>query len=333
MSKLDNNKSRKDQADDQVGELLKAAGPRPAPPEHTARRIRSAVHGEWQAGLRRRRSRRRTTYAAAAAGLILLLAGTWAVRMSGLIPGQATEIAIVESVTGGAFGPGIAISAGQVLDEGAQLTTGQTVVALELTSGSLVFVDSQTSMRLDSGDRLLLEYGRIFVNAGEQAEPVVVSTPMGDVTDIGTEFEVTTSPGSLGVRVREGMVQVTAGSEKAILEQGLAASLEQGGLILIQHDSPEGESWNWLSRFTDSPPANPSVSALLDWYAVRNGLVIVYSSPQLQADARRVRVSGDLADLPREQLLEIALSATTFRSIRRGDRLVVSRRVTPAAGE
>ncbi|HLW68908.1 MAG TPA: VIT domain-containing protein, partial [Gemmataceae bacterium] len=109
-----------------------------------------------------------------------------------------------------------------------------------LLDGSLVFLNANTSIRVEANRQLSLEAGEIFVEVSPNPnERFLVRTPDKQVTALGTKFVVTNIGGKTGVVVTQGKVQVS----------GLDSVLEAGQQLL-----PDGK-----------PAPAPRASSVLDW--------------------------------------------------------------------
>jgi ferric-dicitrate binding protein FerR (iron transport regulator)/tetratricopeptide (TPR) repeat protein len=111
----------------------------------------------------------------------------------------------------------------------------------ELPDGSIVFINHDSSIRVESARRLVLERGEIFVKvAPKDGERFVVQTPDKEVTALGTQFEVRTGNGKTSVAVTQGKVKVS----------GLESLLYAGQQLMPDDREPRQA---------------PRVSELIDW--------------------------------------------------------------------
>ncbi len=147
---------------------------------------------------------------AAAAGLLLtaLAAGWWWSRT------VTTPALLVAATPGTRDGGGEVWSAGQTLRSGDMLTTGANASATLGWDGedTRVEVASSTRVRLmpSPGKRLELEHGRVRVAAAPQPEgrPLVIVTPRGELTVVGTAFSVSADPMLTWLTVEHGTVRL-----------------------------------------------------------------------------------------------------------------------------
>jgi ferric-dicitrate binding protein FerR (iron transport regulator)/tetratricopeptide (TPR) repeat protein len=140
--------------------------------------------------------------------------------------------------------------------EARKLTVGETVVTRagerqrrRLPDGSVLYVDQNTSLRLDADRRATLDRGAVFLEVAPQAPEAggttfVVRTPDREVKAHGTRFEVRAGGPGTGVVVTQGRVGVTP------------------------PDSPSEvpvQSGQQLLPPADKPSAAPRASYVLDW--------------------------------------------------------------------
>ena len=98
---------------------------------------------------------------------------------------------------------------------GAFLRSGQLVelhrgrVLATLSSGVQIVVQGPATFRIDAGDSLFLQSGRITVSVPRQASGFVVESPMARFVDLGTEFTLDMQPGSgCELHVFSGLVEM-----------------------------------------------------------------------------------------------------------------------------
>ena len=202
---------------------------------------------------------------------------------------------------------------------------------------SLVAADGR-SVRLDAGGRLVLAgehglellEGRVYVDheSSPSERPTRgfgVSTAVGTVTEIGTQFEVELRPGERGqvlhAVVRSGRVLLEDGSRREHVEAGEELVLEDGKLYRRPVD-PASERWAWV--LASAPPlelADATTHDLLRWLARETGRLLIYESEELEREMastaiesgrQRVSVTEALAMLPAAGL-EVVLQGAELR--------------------
>ena len=277
---------------DQIGPLLRLAGPREAVPADRIRRVRSAVHAEWRQQSRAR-SRRVTagwSMAALTAAALILLGVRLVVRDEGAAPIARPELATIEALTGAAgliaspeptgaggaqpsglssFRIGDRSRAGDGVD-----TTGGGLAGLRLAGGASVRVDRDTRVRLVSDIMLVLDRGAIYVDSGGEpgARSLEVHTRWGVARDIGTRFEVRLRGSALRVRVRDGLVRLSQDRQSHDANPGEELTLDGDSSVVRRSVPVFGSEWAWafaLARPFDLE--GRSLRDFLDWITGENG--------------------------------------------------------------
>src|SRR4029453_5786337 len=187
-------------------------------------RVRTAVHGAWRdeygvPETRQTKTRRRWLMVAvpivAAAGAIAF--AIWgSTRTAGPVRTPAPVLtARIEYATGSPA----AFTAGDAVMAGSTVKTTVGTLAMTLTSGVQLRLNTASTARVDSPTDVALERGAVYVDstgahpARRSASPISIHTPAGIVRDIGTQFEVRIEVRQGGpamrIRVRAGQVRVT----------------------------------------------------------------------------------------------------------------------------
>lgn len=310
---------------DPMIELLRSAGPRPAPSAETTLRVRATVqrelvlHGAW------RRRRRQRWMATAAAGLIALACG---VLFTQRLRSTSVVVAHVARVVGEAA----------TLTEGAPLRAGQTLSTPSGVRMLMTHVEG-VDLRLDERSRLAfvdpvhvrLETGAVYVETrreagGGAAARLIVLTELGEVSHVGTRFEVRLSPNRLTVRVRDG-----ASLFRPL--EGTAATLTAGeqleyraGRIRISHDvSPVDDSWGWVEQVGPSYDIEGrNLLETLEWLAHEGGYQLRFATENARTKAAVIVLHGNIHGLTPREAIEVVLSGTEMRHAIVGDQLQVS---------
>ncbi len=310
-------------------ELLRLAGPRlPVPPEREER-VRRTVRAHWQAAVAVPRRRRLIWLAMplAAAALIALVI---------LLPQRRTAppalLAAVEVVTGQArvatdAGEAVAV-AGMTLTEGSIVTTDDRGrVALRLGTAS-VRLDASSRVVLASATRLALERGAVYLDASRLASRggLTVSTPVADVLEIGTQFEVRLLGDRLRVRVREGAVVLRRGEPLLDLSAGNEALLTRDGTVRVVPVPGTDPGWSWVLAV--APPfrlEGSSAASFVRWAARESGLALRWASPDVASAAESIVLHGDATGVPPDQAPAAVLPTCGLMHRLDNGTLVVSR--------
>lgn len=304
--------------ENQIADLLRRAGPRPAPPADVAQRVRDAVHSEWQDRVQRRRRTRRTWLGAMAAGLVGLIGVTvWLSSQPG--PGVAATVLRVAG-TGIEFadrqGRAVAPTAG-VLPSFTRVQTGPGArLALGLGSGAELRIDEHSQVILTSATEAQLMAGRVYFDSGSQGVAVdyTVTTPVGGIEHVGTQFFAAYSAGELRVGVREGSVRVSHGASGATqVATGSAITVATDATVQTKPLHPIGPAWSWAEAVSPASEAEGrTIDAFVHWVARETGRTIRYQSREVETAARRNRLRGRV-EAPPLQALETLLQTTDLK--------------------
>ena len=344
-------------AERELESLLVDAGPREPLPQDALLRIRTAARESWSSSLHYEESAQakaprdpgpRTKnhgwqLALLAATVLLATALTYLLATRG--PKESTSeapvtIAVLES---GALHSGLS-SAG-TLTAGATLESTDAGAALRFHDGKSVRLDRNTLLRAHSQTDLELVRGAVYIDnpplAKESAAlpSVMVRTPLGTATDIGTQFEVrldesNADSAALVVRVREGAVRVRSAangpdtSADIQAEAGQAVTLRGDGEHQVEPVATFGETWDWVLELAPfqtkaSPGKLPSLHEVLSWACREAGWQLEYSDADARVKAQEIEAKLPSGLRPQSAALA-ALQASTLTGDRDGGTLRVS---------
>ena len=306
--------------DPDLAALLRAAGPRLAPPPEVAADVRAAVAAEWRASVAARRPvRRATPWLAAAASIAALAAGTWVVAPQWL--GAPASVATVARTNGsveyrrGADGVWQTLASAARLQRGDKVRTSTTGrAALRREDGLEVRLDAATALTFETADATRLEAGRIYVDAGQaapRAGAFQVATEFGDVRHVGTQYSVAVADDALAVAVREGSV-VFEGDAKTILARaGERVIVRRDGSVARNTVNPHDEEWRWAQSVAPEFAIDGrTLDAFLGWAARETGRQLVYTSAEAARHAEQTVLKGAVAGLPPEDAVTAVLRTT-----------------------
>jgi hypothetical protein len=305
------------EADDELGPLLRAAGPRPEMPARDFAEIKEAARADWQAVARSRpgSGSRWGVGLALAASLILALAvGWWWQRDAA--SAVDSRVATVLRVEGEALtAAGTVLEPGSTLVAGTEIETGTSGgrLALRLTGGESVRLDVSTRARLGAGNRVELEAGALYFDSADAAGHggIQIATAFGTVRDIGTQFEVRVDESAdhrLRVRVREGSVVLAREGDSHAAARGEELRLQPDGTVTTAQATPYGEEWAWVQAVAptfdiDGQP----LSRYLEWVERETGWEVVFAEPDLEASASTVILGGTIEELTADESLSVIL--------------------------
>lgn len=328
------NESRDEQADEaRIEALLRRVGPRVTPPETLTRQVRDAVKREWQENVRRTR-RRRVRLVAAVASLAIAVSTGVAVTLMTAAP--AAQIALVSRIEGHVSGdagwlhPSRELHPGSELHVGDEISTARSArAALHLEDGLAVRLDENTSVRLASTDRLVLEQGAVYVASDPQAErsaTFTVATRHGTVRHIGTQYEVRTIANGMQVSVREGRVVI---DREGALHEGKAGeriAIGNDGAVSRTHLPLTDPYWRWVYGIAPGfDIENRTLDAFLSWFSRETGHTIEFASDAVAQSAHATVLRGSIEGLGPQAALAAVLATTDLTSSEADDGRIVIR--------
>lgn len=325
-----------------VRRLLEQAGPRPEVPPADLAAIKSAFRAEWRAHLRRRRIRRRQRRLLALAAALLLAAGIggwwWSLRPRAG-PGPVAQVVrltgevVFQAPAEAGSEPPAPLSAGTSIPVASVVAVGADssgAVALRLETGPSVRIDSGSRVRLVSASILQLERGAVYVDSGpdpRRGAGVEIQTPLGVVTEVGTQFEVRllgVDAALLRVRVREGEVRIEQGEAARSAAGGTEVTVDAGGTFTQGPLATHGAPWEWVSKAAPRLDIEGrTLREFLDWVARETGWEIRYADPELAASADTILLHGTLGNLSPDEAPAVVLPGAGLRSEVRDGVLVV----------
>jgi len=242
-------------------------------------------------------------------------------------------VAHLERVTGtvsaepGSGSDSPSLAAGATVHRGMVVTTGSASrAAFRLADGASLRLDVDSRARFTAADNVSLERGALYLDTGgDPLHPLVVHTPLGDVHDVGTQFEVRLAPQRVVVRVRQGEVSLGAAARSYAAKAGSELSLAADGSLERHAVSTHDDSWDWVMEI--APPFHLEGSHLSDfltWVSRETGLQVRFTDPSLAATASQVELHGTLRDLPPDQTLSAVLPTCGLHSRVAGGTLVLS---------
>ena len=307
--------NRAEDPDDIVRDLLRQAPPSAVDAARAAR-VRAAVHDAWQdaaaAGARRRKQR---VMLAVAAVLVSAVALTLVnVLRDRAVPTAVTATASTLFLTGdvvfehdGQTRPG---RVGDALMPGTRIETNGGRAAIVLTNGIVLRLDANTAITLDSGERVSLGSGALYLDSSHRTGPpeTVAIVARGTVIrNLGTRYEVRLSEGELRVRVRDGQVEVESAFGMRKVAPGRQISVTSSG-ITSGRASTSGPDWDWIVRAIQPPQIEGRpLAEFLAWAEREGGRPIRFADPELERATRATIVYGAIERLTVEEALDVVL--------------------------
>lgn len=321
--------------DDDIARVMKAAGPRERPPAEIEQALRESLRGEWRTVVAERHGRRRRTALALAAGVMAAAIGTWLVIPDVGEPTQTVGTVALASgelrVRSGRFGRWEQVNGGQPLRTGQVLATGPAGRgALELAGGISARLDHGTEVRVAAADRLVIDRGAIYVDAGADstgAAPLEIVTPAGSVRHLGTQYEIRVIDSTVRLRVREGRVLWNSDAGSVTGEAGEQLIIAAGGGIERGRVPLFGETWDWTAAAAPAIELDGMpLGEFLDWAARELGRRVEFATPEVAREAGSVVLHGSVSGLTPAEALATVFATTRMQAVLEDGRILVSAR-------
>ncbi|MGB5131309.1 MAG: FecR domain-containing protein [Steroidobacteraceae bacterium] len=321
--------------DNDIENVLRAAGPRDRPPDDVERRVREQLRDEWRSIVAADRTRRRQRSAVAlAAGLALAALGVW---LAGpLVTGNGAAVGTVALASGDGRAKSGWLRSWRVIRDGESVGSGETLmtgpggrVAVQLPGGVSVRLDQDTRITLASAGKFEIESGALYVDAGRagaQTPQFEVVTPTGSLHHVGTQYEVRLLGSAVRVRVREGRVEWSDGSGvTSRASAGEQLTFGPGDAVKRGTTPVFGESWDWVAATTPGIEIDGRPLAdFLSWAGRELGCDVVFSPADIENEAAGIVVHGSIAGLTPAQALDAVLATTRLQAQLDGGRIIVS---------
>ena len=319
MNKPNENSSNGTNSMDDVGRLIHLAGARELVQEERFERSRQKVHMHWQqvvAANRRQRRPRKYNVMAVAASIAAVVSVSLLLWNMTYVPAR-NSLASVDRVLGEVMIADEVAGKGSVIGANSSITTGEHGrIALRMSGGQSLRIDTQSHVVVHSPDRISLESGAIYIDtalaAGES--PILVSTPLGMAQDIGTQFQVRVSGMMLVVGVRQGLVEVTQpGQQSLSVNKGSYIELATTGESEEHPLQPDDPAWDWIETVApEFDIQGASLEQYLEWYARERGLVLVWEDDVSRSNARAALLKGSIAGTGLDESLTLVKRVAPF---------------------
>lgn len=315
---------------DLLGVLIRQAGEREPVPELVERRVRANVEQAWRDSARRQQ--RRPYLWAAAAVLSVAAIGILLVRGVQLETGATAD-----------FGR-VALAEGEPLIDGESLRSSASAIAIgariytrdgdrlniAVGSAASLRVAGNTAIRVNGPREITLLRGSVYFDSHDLqtvGQPFTVETPLGRLTDIGTQFLVSVDNEIVALHVRDGQVDFTGDRASANVNAGQGVMVAADG-ALARVDIDAGDPiWDWAEALA-APFTIDGASLLefLQWAARETGRELRVASAQTRERIAQIRLSGDMNGwTPDEAILPVISTAGLSGSITVTDTLIVVR--------
>lgn len=305
---------------DDVGRLIKIAGAREAVENERFVRVRDNVHQHWQQVVldqsRKDRPRHFKTLAVAAS-LLVMVGATFMLSKMLLLPPDEI-LASVERTVGDVKIAGRSVAPGMVVEVNTPINTDKdSLIALRLSGGQSLRINSSSRVTVHTANNLSLETGAIYIDTAYalNKEPIVVTTPLGTAQDIGTQFQVQMTASKMVVGVRKGMVEVVAADQSGLsVDKGQFVELDvsgQGAARPLKTDDP---GWDWIETVVPGfDIEGATLEAYLQWYSNERALELSWAGPESEKKARGTVLSGSIGGSSLDEGLKLVQQIAPFK--------------------
>lgn len=296
-----------------LAELLRSAGPRPAPSAQAQERVKTAVYQAY-VGQLQQRTRRHWLIGIAASLAALLVAG---VLIQQRQPAQTVVAHITRTV-----GDAASVDAARAVPDQPVRTREAVSVAaggrllLTLTNGIGLRVNESTQLVFESPTIVRLDQGTVYVetprDAAASSADFSIQTAYGAVRHIGTRFEVRVASDELRIRVREGTALFRDASGKtATVNGGEQLDYRSGVVAVVPGPGPASDAWGWAESVRPEYRIDGrTLSEALEWLAHEAGLSLEFTDEAARTRAREITLHGDVGALTPRQAIQAILTGT-----------------------
>ena len=302
----------------EIAALLRAAGPRTQATPEAMAEVRSAVAAEWRTTVAARQQRRRTGPWLAVASVATLAIAAWLAQP--LYRQDASPVATAALVAGAVqvrHGDGAwqDLAAAGTVAAGDELMTSATGrVALHWSDGVEVRLDTGTRFEVADAHTANLHAGSAYVDAGRPggaSTRFTLTTPLGDVRHLGTQYLVHAGPDGVHVSVREGTVVIEHGREPVVARAGESVAVSVAGSVARGQVGARDPEWAWLETITPPfPIEGRSLDEFLAWAARETGRTLVYESLAAAREAESIQLKGAVTGLGPDAAVAAVLTTT-----------------------
>ncbi|WOX05134.1 FecR family protein [Microbulbifer pacificus] len=317
-------------SEDSLESLLRKAGKRPSPESDVSNDIMAATKQAWYdavANHRRARIRRFVTTSAIAASLLVAIVIAFLPTMEG---SDIQPMGHIASISGSMHING-KHSGQKVLSVGDYLATdGASRMSLVLNNGVSLIIDEFTELEFTSERVISLNSGRLYFDSGNSNSNMIIKTAIGNIEDIGTQYEVHVRNESLKVAMREGETLVSLADG---VKHTTIAGDGSGDVIVIDRDgsverttiSSSDPYWGWvLDASEDIALEGKNLSEILLLAGRLTGRKVIFNTPEVQRIAETTRLSGGTLDPELiETTLPLIMETTTLSITLKQDRIEI----------
>lgn len=311
-----------------VDRLVKLADPGPEIPTDGANRIREAIRPAWRREVRARSRRRLLWGAGSVAATAVVAVAVTLVFLAGrgsIVPVDPVgHLAVVfgtvelESPNGERSSLGEADAGIEILPGSVVRTGNSSRAAFTLADGHSLRMDAGSELGIEGQTVVMLVDGAVYLDSDDtDGSGLEVRTSFGTAREIGTQFEVRRMDDSLTIRVREGRVALSRDAEDLMIDQGTTLTIAPDGSRSAAAIPTYDPAWDWTQSVAPAfELEGRSASDLLDWVSRETGLWVSFSSPEVEAAARKAVLHGSLAGVSPAEAPDLVLPGCGLEAAR-----------------
>lgn len=328
MTDSDSGERRERAAKTSLAELLRSAGPRPAPSSQAEERVKDAVYQAYLGQLQRRRRQR--WWLGVAASILALVVASLIFQQQQPPPIVVAHVARTLG-TPGSVGDAAAAPMQSVRTRDAVSVPPGSRVLLTLTNGMGLRVNESSRLVFESPASIRLNAGAVYVETPRDAAQVPelsIETDYGAVQHVGTRFEVRVGEDALRVRVREGIAVFRgAAGTNTTIKSGEQLDYRSGAIVVGPGPGSASEAWAWVEAIRpDYRIEGRSLAEALEWLAHEAGVRLEFTDEVSRTRAASTILHGDVGSLTPRQAIRAVLAGSDLPYVIEGTRLVVGPR-------
>lgn len=316
--------------EDLVGRALRAAGARPEVPAAMARQWETVLRTELQARSRQRRRRIAIRSLAAAACVASVVLAALLTQSPWRQVTSDAPVATVLHVDGiGESDGGALVDVAYHFVAGARLRTSpDAFVGLRYRNAD-VRVRGDTELVFHR-TRLELQRGTIYVDTGSTdtvVTSIIVETPLGSVSHVGTQFIVSVDHQGLSGVVREGALVVRTPSARRNFNarpgESAVVHVTRDGRLDLSFEPLLDARWQWISAATRGLGIDGrSTTDVLQWAARETGMRVDFADAATSDHARAAILHGNAVVRSLDDVLTVVRSSTQLAATARDDGVI-----------
>ena len=343
MTKSQRNESAADEAvnnnsQEALQQLLSRVDARQSAPEQVKQRIKHNVKTQWRASVTRNTNSRQLWWAWGSAATACSVAMAFWLN-SVFLPAQVIlnnlhlhriqgQVKLV-SAEGVETPIEIPDTSTRMTGGSSIETSGNGLVTLTFNSGGNLRLSTGTRVQFNGGNDLTLQRGTLYFDSGTSLNSrtkITVHTSYGEISNLGTQFAVSTEQEQLHIWVREGQVNVQHKTGTRTLEKGQQLLTDSQGKLKVSSVKSTDPVWQWVNELApEFALEGQNLNQFLVWITREHGLKLEYDSLETKNIAHVIILHGELDDLNLAQSLETVFATVDLHYVLQQDKLLVYR--------